>query len=93
MVWGAHPYPEEVFIVSGRLYDHAFGSGWRQVITEAVIPVRDMVHSKLMEDTWSLKSHFRIVYWTPTVPHGTVRNAANTAVHFYINVSRHQEHS
>ena len=21
----AHPYPEEVFIVSGRLYDHAFG--------------------------------------------------------------------
>jgi hypothetical protein len=25
--WGgnSHPYPEEVFIVSGRLYDHAFG--------------------------------------------------------------------
>ena len=21
----SHPYPEEVFIVSGRLYDHAFG--------------------------------------------------------------------
>lgn len=20
-----HPYPEEIFIVSGRLYDHAFG--------------------------------------------------------------------
>lgn len=39
-----HFYPEEVFIVSGRLYDHAFGNGLKPAITQAALLVSFMGH-------------------------------------------------
>ena len=41
----SHPYPEKVFIVSGRLYDDVFGSGWRRAIAQVDLLVSLMTHS------------------------------------------------
>ena len=41
----SHPYPEKVLIVSGRLYDDVFGSGWRPAIAQVDILVSLMAYS------------------------------------------------
>ncbi|MGB7988452.1 MAG: hypothetical protein WCF44_03605 [Candidatus Methylophosphatis roskildensis] len=56
----SHPYPEEVFIVSGRLFDAAFDLWLEPAITPAGRPANCMGRSAPMSAAWCWKYRFRI---------------------------------
>jgi hypothetical protein len=57
----AHPYPEEVFIVSGRLHDHAFDLCWKRVTTPAALQLNVMGHSAQMLGALCWRCRFQTV--------------------------------
>lgn len=59
----SHLYPEEVFIISGRLTIRRLIFGWKPGITPAAHPVNFMVRSKRMLGALSWRCRFPVRLW------------------------------